>query len=181
MSLNKKGYTLTELVATILILGILGFIAAAEYTRFMERSSAVEAENVIGNLIYSQERYLTRRGHYSERWSGLDSVPPDAYGRPGKEDYTNADNTVYFTKGGGEADPNKGYAVSFNVADHDKAYAVAKRVGASRFSYELVRLFKEKVTYCVPGTTHTDDLELCRDYAGVDSFDEIPPDPRTRL
>lgn len=178
MRKNRKGFTLIELVVVILILGILGFIAAAEYSKFLERSTAVEGELVLGNLIYSQERYLTRRGHYSEKWSGLDSVPQDAYGRAGKEGYTNADNTIYFTKGGGEADPNQGYAISFNVTDHDKAYGVAKRVGSSRFSYELVRLFKSKDTFCVPGSNRRDDMELCQDYAGVDSYDEIPPDPR---
>ena len=49
---NKKGFTLTELVSVVLILGILGSIAIPKYMKTMENSKA-SAGISTGYMIYS--------------------------------------------------------------------------------------------------------------------------------
>ncbi len=68
----RKGFTLIELLVVVLIIGILAAMGIPQYFKAVERSRVSEATNVFSNIKNSQERFLSRRGIYSNNWDDLD-------------------------------------------------------------------------------------------------------------
>ena len=175
--LNTKGFTLIELLVTVIIVGILAAMAMPSYYRFLERARTADVVNTMGTAVNAQERYYVKRDQYSQHWSHLDAVP-ETIRTPGVDNgYSSADNKTYFTKGGGEAAPNNGFAVTFDLTKNSK-FIVAQRVGSNKYTYTIVRPFDEKRFYCLPDTANEEDVRLCLDFMGVDSVDLLPADPR---
>lgn len=180
MRLLNKGFTLIEVLVTVLIVAILAAIGVMQYDRFIERTRAGEAENVMGLGVYAQGRQLMRKGHYTLQWTGLDAAPLAAYTDKGAADYLSADGQTFYTKGGGETSPRSGYAIHFeNVGG--AWFAVSERVGHWRYKYTLVRPFDEGKTYCVPSKDNNADSLLCVDFMNIDSEADLPADPRLSI
>ncbi len=57
--MNMKGFTLVELLAVVVIVGVLASIALPQYTKSVERARAAEAMTVGKNMIDAQDRFLT--------------------------------------------------------------------------------------------------------------------------
>ncbi len=176
MQKHTKGFTLTELMAVFLIVGVLASIALMQYSHFLERMRAGEAENLIGQAVYSQERYRLKTGHYVTRWTRLDTAPQTVYADK-NNDFLSADEETFFTKGGGETAPNNGYSLHFETVG-DRWFVVAKRVGNGSYFYTLVRPFDELKLYCLPSENNEADEKMCLDIMALETPDQLPQDPR---
>lgn len=62
---NEKGFTLVELLAVILIIGILAAIAVPQYFKVIERSRVSESNAFLAAIKGAQERYFAKNGEYS--------------------------------------------------------------------------------------------------------------------
>ena len=69
--MNKQGFTLTELLITVLIVGILTSIALPMYTRTIERSRAAEAMSSIKAMNDSIYAFFTEKERCPTRFSQL--------------------------------------------------------------------------------------------------------------
>lgn len=55
----KKGFTLIEILAVVLIIGVLSAIAVPQYRRSLERSRVVEAMDMLPAIYDAQQRFFT--------------------------------------------------------------------------------------------------------------------------
>ncbi len=62
--LNKKGFTLIELMVVIAIIGILATIAIPQYFAYRQRSYLSALESDAHNLANIQEAYFAKHGAY---------------------------------------------------------------------------------------------------------------------
>lgn len=172
---DKKGFTLMEMLATVLVIAILAAIAIMAYDRFIERTRATDAENTIGLAAYAQGRQLMRKGHYTLLWTALDAAPLATYMNK-KGDYVSEDGKIFLTKGGGVEKPRGGFKMYFEEIN-GLYFIVAERVGW-HYHYTLVRPLTEERTYCVPMHDDDSDTTFCIDFMNVDTEEQLPPDPR---
>lgn len=177
---GKKGFTLMEMMVVIIILGILSAFAFPSYRRAVERMRIVEVLALMGTERSAQDRNLLQKNHYTKYWNQLD-VAPWQLTIPGKDsDYFNEDRTEYYTRGGYL---NKSYYPSFKVyfeeLENGRWFIVAERIGWGGYDYKFVRDFEDTITVCVPNLEDADSTLLCTDFMGVESAEELTPDPRT--
>lgn len=172
---NKKGFTLLEVLAAVLIIAVLTTVAWRVFDRFVERSRASDAENTIGLAAYAQNRQLMRKGRYTLLWTALDAAPLATY-MDKTGDYINEEGTIFLNKGGGLENPRGGFKMYFEDIG-DVFFLVADRINW-RYTYTLVRPLKSTTTYCVPAAGSGVDANFCEDFMGVESEEDIPEDPR---
>ena len=72
--MDKKGFTLLELLIVVIIIGILVVIALPQYMKTIEKARSVEAVINIGSLRVAIERYWYERGSVT---SDLDNLAID--------------------------------------------------------------------------------------------------------
>lgn len=88
--LNKKAFTLIELVAIVLIIGILSAIGLPQYQRALEKSRSSEAIVMIGNIVTAQEMQLLQNGSFTPNFSDLmldmplETTSQASYGQDGQ-------------------------------------------------------------------------------------------------
>ncbi|RJP28225.1 MAG: prepilin-type N-terminal cleavage/methylation domain-containing protein [Candidatus Omnitrophota bacterium] len=61
--MNKKGFTLLELVVVIIILGVLATLGIQQYGRMVERSRGAEARTILGQIRSAAAAYQLERGN----------------------------------------------------------------------------------------------------------------------
>lgn len=61
---RQRGVTLLELMAVVVVIGILGAIAIPSYRQYVMRSQRVEAKNALLQLATNQERYYLANRAY---------------------------------------------------------------------------------------------------------------------
>ncbi len=71
---TKKGYTLTEVLVVVLIIGILGAIAYPVYTKTIMRSRAAEAVNLLELTRDKQMTTVSRSGKYFSDFATIDQL-----------------------------------------------------------------------------------------------------------
>lgn len=74
---HRKGFTLTELLVTVLIVGVIASFAVSEYRKVIEQSRASEAVGLLRAL------YVGEEGHYLANWeyaSSLDDLDINFHG-----------------------------------------------------------------------------------------------------
>lgn len=71
---NKKGFTLVEILAVVVIVGILSSLALPQYRRAVERARATEALSGLKNLYDSSERLAVDFGY--DDYASLFTSPP---------------------------------------------------------------------------------------------------------
>lgn len=69
--MNKKAFTLMELIVVVIVIGILATIALPQYGRFIERSRMSEAINILGVIREAQIRYAVEYDVYANNMAGL--------------------------------------------------------------------------------------------------------------
>ncbi len=70
--MKKKGFTLIEILAVIIIIGILGAVAVPLYHTFVDKTSFAELNLAARNLSQAQEMFRLRNGGYTDDLSNLD-------------------------------------------------------------------------------------------------------------
>lgn len=70
--MDKKGFTLLELLVVVLLIGILGAIALPQYFNVLERQRAMEAIGIMSAVEKAQVRYYAINDQYTADFSNLD-------------------------------------------------------------------------------------------------------------
>lgn len=73
---NQHGFTLMELIITMVIIGILTAIAIPNYTAYIQRSNRSEARNALLEAATWMERWRTERGRYDQPPPAVAGTPP---------------------------------------------------------------------------------------------------------
>ena len=72
---SEKGMTLIELMAVVIIVGILAAVAIPMYTGYMVRARRADAKTALEQLRASQEMFRAERGRYANNGDdGSDAV-----------------------------------------------------------------------------------------------------------
>ncbi len=178
--MNKKGFTLMELIICIVIAAILAAVALPTYEQFVERMRTAEVEALAGSTLSAQVRAKLRTGRFTYYWHQLDTAPMPVRLPRQHNDYANGlANTVFYTQGGMTVPdgPHAGFAVWFATDAAENWFLVAQRVGKGGYTYRLIRPFDSSTTFCIPGENNQKDVKFCINYMGVDDASQLPPDP----
>jgi prepilin-type N-terminal cleavage/methylation domain-containing protein len=104
--INRKGFTLIEVMVVILIIGILGSLAMPQYTKFVEKAKITEAKSFLATLKTAQNIYYTENDSYAIDLNDLAiDIPENSKFFTYSEDLTDASATVYsytITREGGK-------------------------------------------------------------------------------
>jgi type IV pilus assembly protein PilE len=68
---TQKGFTLIELVVTMVIAAILAAIAIPAYSNYVRKSHRTDAKSALLDLASLEERYFSTQNSYSSNWSDL--------------------------------------------------------------------------------------------------------------
>lgn len=187
---DKRGFTFMELVVAVIIVAILASVAWPSYERFVERMRMADALSLFGAELAAQERYMLSKHHYTKRWPVLDAVPPEIHS-PTNTDasgsrYLSEDGTVFYTRAGADLPDEErraGFAVKFEEFGGKDWFMVATRVARKwgGYKYTLVRPFESNQTFCIPDESHWNSVLVCMDFMGVETQEDLPPDPRPLL
>ncbi len=169
--MNKKGFTLVELLVVVLIIGILAAMAMPAYFKSVERSRIAEADTLMGSVAQAQQRRYMKNNSYAKQFSGLDVSP------------TNIATGVFCTKGGTAEGKtastdcsSNGFAIVLDQTNTATgAFATgtvtAARVGSSQYTYTLSRPYQSTTVTCTVGAQAESDAAICAEYCGVDSVE----------
>jgi len=70
--MNKKAFTLLELLVVVLIIGILAAIALPQYNKAIEKAKVAEGVNVIKTVARAADVYYLSNGNYPDKFADLD-------------------------------------------------------------------------------------------------------------
>jgi prepilin-type N-terminal cleavage/methylation domain-containing protein len=70
---NKKGYSMIEIMVTVLLIAILSAAAVPQYMKVIEKQKGVEAVNILAAIGKAEERYFVINEVYSKDFSDLDA------------------------------------------------------------------------------------------------------------
>ncbi len=62
--MDKKGFTLTELMITVAIIGILAAIAIPMYSGYTQRARRADAFSALQTIALTEEKYFAEHGEY---------------------------------------------------------------------------------------------------------------------
>ena len=63
--MNRKGFTLLELVVVVIILGILATLGFTQYTKMVEKGRTAEAKMILGQIRTAQVAYNQQFGGFT--------------------------------------------------------------------------------------------------------------------
>ena len=69
---STKGFTLLELLVTVLIIGILATIGSTQYRRVVTKSKAAKLQTLLAAATQAVERYYLVQGSYPKSFDDLD-------------------------------------------------------------------------------------------------------------
>ena len=82
MLLRQRGFTLIEMVITILLVSIITYTAIASYSSYIKRARRIDAMNAITSIALAEERYRTSNTTYgtiAQVWGGVTASPEGYY------------------------------------------------------------------------------------------------------
>jgi len=167
MKQNKKGFTLLELLISVLIIVILASIAWPQYLRAVERSRMSEAISLLANIGAAQERKYMQINRFAASYTGLDVMPRGA----------SADK--YCTKGilsspsytSQSCGDGNGFLVQLSSDlsyDGGKARALRSAPRELQYAYELERYYANYGTLCTG--LNENGKSLCAEFCGLDDY-----------
>lgn len=137
-SLNKKGFTLIEMLVVVLIIGILAAVALPQYFKAVEKSRATEALSIMGSLAAAMERarLVSSSNTYPESLNSLDIEFADVSGNPVTGDSWSTNN----------------FTIKVDGTSTDDGVVTASRNGTAGSGYTLTRYYYTgKVTCSATG------------------------------
>ena len=115
LRINSKGFTLTEILIVVVILGIMAGIAIPRFFPQAEKGRVSEAIGILGAIRQGEEAYLLDQGTYCDPntagdcqgdWGGLGMDPPA--GRYFTYDLSNISATTFTATATRTADSARG-------------------------------------------------------------------------
>jgi len=70
--MNKKAFTLLELLVVVLIIGILAGIALPQYKKAVLKSRFATIKSMTRAIYEAEQRYYLAHGSYTKNWNDLD-------------------------------------------------------------------------------------------------------------
>lgn len=175
-----SGFTILEMLVALIIIGILVSFAVFDYARALERMRVADVMTLMGTVRSAQDRSMLNRHHFTPSWYYLDASPSQITAPGTPNDFFNEDRTEFYTRGGYiQQNFPPSFKVYFEKLGNDRWFVVAKRIGRGDYDYTLVRDFESVLTVCVPNAAHKESALLCADFMGVETPEDLPPDPRT--
>ena len=163
----KKGFTLLELLISVLIVVILASIAWAQYLKAVERSRMSEAVALLANISAAQERKFMQTNRFSTSFTGLDVTPKgasgDKYCTKGMISPSDYSNTA--------CEDGNGFVIQLSSnTNYNGGKASARRTAprALQYEYELERYYANYGTLCT--ALNEEAKSLCADFCGVDEY-----------
>ena len=181
--MNKKGFTIMEMVVVVLIVSILSAIALSVYVLSAEQGRMSEAEMWIGSTILSQQRHrMSSGGRYARYWHRLDIA------KRGQEQSKYSHTSVFCTRDTEQpTDGNcqaSGYKMTLHGSTSLDSGIVAQRVNSGKYSYKLAQFYdsNEKKLFCAAGEEHPEnDRQMCAVFLGVDEYDPAAEEVVARI
>lgn len=93
--INKKGFTLIEVLVVVLIIGILAAVALPQYKKAVEKSKVSEALMNIDVIEGSMQRYVLAYGYPSKYTHGAELLDIDLSGGEWIGNAYKTDNFIY--------------------------------------------------------------------------------------
>lgn len=79
---RQKGFTLVELMITVVVMGIITLIASNLYTSYVRKGRRIDAINALISISLAEERYRTTNTQYgtlAQAWSGVSTSSEGYY------------------------------------------------------------------------------------------------------
>ncbi len=74
--MNKKAFTLSELLIVVLIIGVLVGIVLPRYKLTIERTKAAQVLSLVASFSDAEDRFYTTHGDYTYNYTDLDLELP---------------------------------------------------------------------------------------------------------
>ncbi len=77
MKINKKGFTLIEVLVVVLIIGVLAAVALPSYRKVVEKSKATQAVSILNDAAKAEQDFALASSRYTKYWDDLVITHPN--------------------------------------------------------------------------------------------------------